>query len=171
MGIVRFIEPADIRSPGIHRLFYYWQGRCGGRRLPAKSDIDPAEIKALLPYITMTEIHREPLRVRFRLVGTEVARVTASDFTNSWVPNAGWDSEIEAATLSVYQRVVDRGTPVFGVSNLVRSDGRQLRFEWAKFPLTSDGQSITHAIGLEDHRYPGWESADPIEAQSLATQA
>jgi hypothetical protein len=154
LGIVRLVSPTDINSPGIHELFRYWERKRGARCLPAKAEIDPAEIKSLLPNITVTEIHRAPLRVHFRLVGTEVARATALDFTDTWLPNAGWGDEIETATLSIYQRVIEAAAPVFGVDDFVWRDGRRQHFEWGKFPLTSDGETITHTIGFEDHRYP-----------------
>lgn len=158
LSIVRLVEPEDLRSPGIRQLHAYWESkRGGGRDLPAKAAMDPSEIKPLLPYVTIVEIHQAPLRLHFRLVGTEVARNATVDFTDRWVPDGTWGDEVETALLSVYQALVERAAPLFGIDDLVWLDGRRHRYEWARFPLSSDGRTVTHAIGFIDHRHVTWD--------------
>lgn len=42
--------PVDrIEDPGLVRLLAYWDSKRQGRCCPARADIDPVEIKELLP--------------------------------------------------------------------------------------------------------------------------
>lgn len=157
LGIVTFVEPENIRSPAIRQLHGYWDSKRVGGGLPAKADIDPSEIKPLLPYVSIVEIHQAPLRLHFRLVGTEIVRSSTFDFTDAWVPNGSWGEEIEAAMLSVYGQLADRRVPLFGIDDLVWVNGRRQRYEWGQFPLSRDGATVTHAIGLEDPRFLTWD--------------
>ena len=49
-------------------LYRYWDGRRNGRRMPARRDIDPADIPGLLPHVSL--IHKPDGQFRFRLVGS-----------------------------------------------------------------------------------------------------
>lgn len=72
--------------------FSYWQGLRRGRLMPARRDIDPLDIGALLPNVVLLDVIHRPatervegasagLDLRFRLVGTEVAARSARDYT------------------------------------------------------------------------------------------
>ena len=67
--IVGDIDRAELRA--LHR---YWLGKCDGRNHPARVDIDPTEIPALLPHVMLVEVLDRGRKFRFRLVGTAVAR-------------------------------------------------------------------------------------------------
>jgi hypothetical protein len=157
LSIVTFVAPEDIRSPSIRQLHSYWERKRVSGALPAKTDIDPSEIKPLLPYVSIVEIHHAPLRVHFRLVGTEIVQASTFDFTDAWVPNGNWGEQIESAILSVYRELVERRAPLFGIDDLIWVNGRRQRYEWGQFPLSSDGATVTHAIGLEDQRSITWD--------------
>ena len=46
-------EFCALTSSLVHQLRDYWTARRGDRRMPRKSDIDPSELKPLLPYILL----------------------------------------------------------------------------------------------------------------------
>jgi hypothetical protein len=65
----------ESATPRLRQAFEYWTAKCGGRPMPARADIDPAEIKPLLPYVILMEVLRDakpgwPLDFRYRLIGT-----------------------------------------------------------------------------------------------------
>src|SRR5215468_7759400 len=69
----RSIPAKDILgSRRVAQLYEYWCGKRGARLMPARSDIDPGEIKPLLPYLLISELSDEPVRVRYRLAGARV---------------------------------------------------------------------------------------------------
>jgi hypothetical protein len=43
MTLVRLDDPTTIRDSRLLGLFHYWHGKCQGRVMPARRDIDPIE--------------------------------------------------------------------------------------------------------------------------------
>lgn len=148
----RYIETDDVASSAIVALQDYWQRLHRDRRLPAKRDIDPAEIKPLLPYLVIAEIHWEPLRVRYRLVGTEAARFAGADYTGQWLHETGWGEAI-AEIETNFRRVAESGRPLFGADRILWVDDKWKHYEWAMLPLSDDGTRVTHCLIIEDFRH------------------
>jgi len=61
---------AQVTSSAIRGFDTYWRDKAGGKRLPARADIDPVEIKPLLPDIVLLNVEWEPFRCSVRLRGT-----------------------------------------------------------------------------------------------------
>ena len=80
-----FVEAGRITSLRVRALYRYWQSKCHEGLLPSRAAIDPTEIPQLLPYLVIAEIEASPLRVRYRLVGTQVVEDHGSDFTNRYL--------------------------------------------------------------------------------------
>src|SRR5262249_24729486 len=67
--------PADAQ-PKLRRLLDYWAAaHPPGGGLPGRQHIEPADIPDLLPWLWILAVEREPLRFKYRLLGTE--QVTA----------------------------------------------------------------------------------------------
>lgn len=141
---------ADLTSPLVLKVHEYWDHLRGERRLPAKTDFDPAPLRAVLPYLTVEEIHREPLRVRFRLVGTEQARFAAMDYTGRWLHDLPWHPDVIVDLLGQYRRLLAGSEPIFGASRYAWNDGFEKAFEWALFPLSGTQGGVDYVIGIED---------------------
>jgi len=70
------------RVAAIHR---YWRSiRPADGALPGRQHFDPAAIPQLLPCIRLYDVHRDPCRFRYRLVGTELVRAVGRDLTGQW---------------------------------------------------------------------------------------
>ncbi len=154
------LPPSDIRSARIKSLDAYWHSLRGDRNFPAKRDIDPAEIKTSLPYINIAEIHGQPLRVRYRLVGTELCRVYNEDYTGKWLHETDWGPLVDQYE-QIYRTILARRTPMFGVGR-IEWEGRIITSEWGKWPLSADGITITHCLGMADYAHV--PSSDPVMA-------
>lgn len=144
------LDLTDLTSPLVLGLHEYWRTLRGAAGMPAKASFDPIQVKRLLPYLTVEEIHREPLRVRFRLVGTEQARFAAMDYTGRWLHELPWHPNVIVDLLLHYRRLIATRAPIFGASRYAWSDGFEKAFEWALFPLSLDGAEVDHVIGIED---------------------
>lgn len=140
----------SVTSARINRILAYWQEQCRARLMPAKRDIDPAALKPLLPYLMIAEIHREPVRVRYRLVGTEAARFARGDYTGHWLHDSGWAGDEIASYVQQYSILIETRLPLLGTGHLIWDDGKEAVFEWGKFPLSEDGDTVTHCLGIED---------------------
>ncbi len=145
----------------------YWLSKCRDGVLPPRRAIDPAEIRALLPHIILAEIDAAPSDIRYRLVGTAVAKVHKNDFTGrshqTVTSLAG--SGIEHS----YRRAMERGAAVFGRSGLDAGDGTWIGFEYAILPLSEDGRTVDKCLAMEipdEPEQPAAEGDPAVEAHS-----
>lgn len=150
MGQFRTFD--QVESETIRMVHDYWDRLRGERRFPAKREIDPGALKPVLPYLMISEVYRDPLRVRYRLVGTEAVHFAGEDFTGKWLHETEWGEYAESIE-EKYRRLFDTGAPVFGVDYFVqRSDGKRKPYEWAIFPLASDAGWIDFCLLVEDYQ-------------------
>ena len=77
-------------DPDLSALRAYWTGKCFGRAMPRRTDINPREIPSLLPHMMILEIH-EPLRFCFRLVGTKICERWGDNHTGKWLDELDYD--------------------------------------------------------------------------------
>jgi len=96
------------------------------------------------------EVHHQPFRVRYRVVGTEVARIIGEDFSNRWLDETGWGESSIALNRLLYERVVETRAPAYGLSVVNWQGKPDHAFEWAILPLSSGGDPVTHCISLDD---------------------
>lgn len=64
-------------TPLLRQAHDYWDGKRRGRIMPARVEIDPLEMIALLPHLILMDVLRDtkpgwPLDFRYRLLGTHV---------------------------------------------------------------------------------------------------
>lgn len=137
------IEP---RHDQLKALFAYWRQNKGDRRAPARADIDPAEIKALLPYVGLVDVTREPLRFRYRLVGSSITMGYGAELTGRFLDEADINGH-EHDIVAEYARVAETGEPVCATWEYTRNDGRHMRYERLALPLMSDGKSVDMLFG------------------------
>ena len=145
------LSRGECTSEKVLRICDYWEALRGARSMPARRDIDPVDVFPLLPYIHLSEWHRNPDRVRYRVAGTEIVASIGREFSGRWLTDFHTDPDDLAETLALYRKVAERRAPVLG-----RTEGNLLRlginsFEWILCPLSDDDGSVTHFLGLEDY--------------------
>ena len=150
-----------IRSARVRELYDYWAGKRRGRPMPSRDDIDPAEIKTLLPYLMITEVHYNPLRVRYRLLGTRIVEAAKTDLTGQWLHEADLSGN-NSIWIEVYRRVTETMAPVFGRTRATVGPGDIQMFDWVVLPLSDDGATVNHTLKLED-----WEMLRPLSREDV----
>lgn len=138
MGSVSLSERSNIQ---LRELFEYWSERRGQRRMPARADIDPADIPKLLPHLLLADVDEQPADVRFRLVGTELVERFGGEFTGRRLSDLDYGSEADAVAES-YAQVIRTGEPQFKISHFWTRDYRYLRIQHLLLPLSEDGKSV-----------------------------
>jgi hypothetical protein len=141
---------ARLSSPRLRDLFDYWRGLAHAG-VPYRAQLDPADIKLLLPHIMMVDLSPEPLQVRYRLAGTEVVRFTGFDFTGRHLDEMGIDAHSEAVILDIYRKQRDDLWPVVGVAEYALMGQRLLRTEYIACPLLDESGMPSKSIVLEDY--------------------
>ena len=136
-------EPAPI---SFHLALYrYWSEKRGKRVMAARGDIDPAEIPALLPYISL--VHKVEGKFRFRLVGSEFARQFGRDLTGNVVgSNVSNTRESIAALEAIGERVFANACPVFATGQHETKLGAFHHVSTLLLPLSDDGRCVNMII-------------------------
>ncbi|TDQ83414.1 PAS domain-containing protein [Dongia mobilis] len=146
--MIRVASIAELGSEPLSRLESYWLEKRGSRPLPARADLDPADIKDLLPQIILTRIEHDPLRVKYTVVGTASAKAAGFDYTGRYLDELAFDSEVDTDWPAIYRELVREKKPIAGVCQFkLRAVARPYRV--AVFPLSSDGVLVDHAISYE----------------------
>ncbi|MFC3229734.1 PAS domain-containing protein [Marinibaculum pumilum] len=124
----------------------YWRAKSGPRTMPARGDIRPADLPGLLPYMFLIDIETEPLRLRYRLLGTALTEAVGRDSTGRYCdeicpPPAM--ARIEAG----YRWMMAARAPV-------RTHGRAIHhvvgfydYEMLHLPLSPDNDRVTMVVG------------------------
>ncbi|MCR9220107.1 MAG: PAS domain-containing protein [Alphaproteobacteria bacterium] len=139
----------DIVAEPVREGHRYWRSLCDGERLPARANIDPADIPALLPYVVLSEVRRDPLTIAYRLVGTAVAELNGLDFTGYELNQGVEDPRWRSYWWRAYERAIGEGVPVFGADSYAYRDRSFVDFEWCLLPLASDGRRVDRLFEIE----------------------
>jgi hypothetical protein len=118
--------------------------------LPARSDIDPAEIKSLLPDIVLLNVEWNPFRCSVRLRGTRAEQFRPKgtskylDEGTTFAPGRKEDYIAEMKFVATEQR------PAFARDWMIGKNGA-LRDIWAGiWPLSEDGVRTNMLVVIED---------------------
>jgi hypothetical protein len=128
-------------NPILKQAFAYWDGRRNRTPMPARRDLDPLDIPHLLPWLMLTDVLRNPLDFRYRLIGTGIVARSRRDFTGarlSELPHTG-----PGSTVWRHRReVVETGRPVFAIPPYTGADETVLRVMGIHMPLSEDGETV-----------------------------
>ena len=138
---------SGVSDPRLIRAFDYLDRIRGDRRMPSRRDIQPKDIKALLPHVFLVDVLRHPPRFRIRLAGTEVNNRFDTDLTGRFLDELDLGSR-QQDILAAYAATVDAGEPSLDSEEFLRGDGRPLRYRRLLCPLSSDGQTVDMLFGV-----------------------
>lgn len=153
----------------------YWCAKRKGRRMPARYDIDPLELRRLLPSIYLIDVV-EPSRYRYRLVGTMLVERLRSDATGRFADKSLF-GEKTGLVVEMYDHVVSNGTPVINRGRSFWTEVDWLSYTSAVLPLSTDSETVTMMLGVMDfwltpRQLRGSRMADPpVDWEPLAVPA
>lgn len=139
-----------VVSSCIPRFDAYWRSKLRDGRLPGRNDIDPADLKSILPNIILLNVTYDPFRISVRLRGTRI---------DEFRPKGTWKYLHEADTfdrgrkedyLREMEFVVDNRRPVYSHDWMTSRFGALCDLFAGIWPLSSDGQRIDMLVVIED---------------------
>jgi len=149
-------------------LFNYWTRKRGRRRAPVRSDIDPADIRRILPdtFILTADFVNE---IRVRLAGTRVCALFAREIKGETFDDLWSEACHEQAHDLVAAVVNENAGVVAGVLGRTEQ-GAEIELELLLLPLAFDGRTRVRAIGaLAPAATPVWLGIRPVTALDLGT--
>ena len=131
---------AAIRSDVLRRLVAHWLRIRGRRQMPARADFDPLEARYALGYLSLIEVHRDPLRFYFRLDGTKQVELFGVDCTGRYLHDAMPRDHVALATAS-FSNVVERREPSY-LRRQIAFHERLMEYEAVILPFSNDGEQV-----------------------------
>jgi hypothetical protein len=127
----------------------YWQSKLRNRAMPSRADIDPGELKPLLPQILLVDVLWGGADFRYRLLGTRLTRYFPERATGKTFREAlaSFGEETVAGTLNVYRQIVEHRLPalVSGPGEYYHQEAK--RFHAILTPLSDDGENVSMIFG------------------------
>ncbi|HWA50837.1 MAG TPA: PAS domain-containing protein [Dongiaceae bacterium] len=122
----------------LQRLYEYWDMKRGTRAMPARSDLDPVDMKALLPHLILIDVVPDERRYVYRLVGTREVEMRGSDPTGKAVKDAYY-AESAGETMAYLDRVVKTQQPVLYRGTYQPTSTRTQEEDVLFLPLSKSG--------------------------------
>lgn len=129
-----------IHDRRLRRLYEYWLDRCGGRAMPARTDIDPIEMRFILGHVMLLDVLPPVPRFRVRLQGSELTWWIGRELTGRTI-EPGPGRELETLAQERLAGVVSSRAP-FGWIGDHAIDDIPRRYEALILPLSANGSSV-----------------------------
>ena len=141
--------------PSTADFYRYWDTKRRGRRMPARSDIDPLEMKPWLTGTALIDVKRSPpgslvpYELRYRLVGMRPTLLRGRDVIGMRVETGYFGADL-AAALENYRLVIEQKTLVYDWDRTPSSDGFARESETLLLPLSSDGETVDMVLVYQE---------------------
>lgn len=126
--------------PEQRELFDYWRAKAAGGAYPTRADIQPAELRSILPSLSLLDIDGEAgaQRLRVRLAGTRLRDYYGIEITGRYLDEFDLGDQVDYWS-AAYREVIHAGRPAQGVIALVPWNQPNIFQFWLRLPL-ADGQ-------------------------------
>src|SRR3546814_17287670 len=124
---MKFVPVEAMRSE-VGRALWQWYGAQGDDGAwPPKQSFRPEELPArILPSLGLVDVEREPFRIYYRLVGSDIAASFGRRHIQGYLDTLGLGQEADLVAL--YRHTFSVNRPLF-LSGVQRFDGQELRYE------------------------------------------
>ena len=149
MGSVNLAFRAQLVVPEQRQLYDYWIA-CGGTKdMPVRSDINPADIPRLLPYLSLIDVDDELDRSKVRLAGTRLRDVYDREVTGLSLGDIDFGQKRDY-WMAAYRRAAIDGKPSQGIVRGPRVNKEHLVQYWIRLPLAdASGKRVSMVLCLD----------------------
>jgi hypothetical protein len=131
-----------IRNARLQRLLTDWEVRRHDREFPSRADFTPHDFQYLIGNLSLLDVRYDPLRFRYRVHASNLARRIGMELTGKWVDEIPNPVHADGARTH-FTEVIERRTPIvyrrdheFVIDNLPHD------CEILALPLAADGRTI-----------------------------
>jgi hypothetical protein len=145
-GVAMTLRPGDMLppcDPRIAELHRHWLSlHPAPNVLPGRQHFDPARVRDLLPWLLLLDVQREPLRLKYRLLGTEHVRMLGCDPTGKWLDEVH-PVDMDSPFFSLLAAAVSTGAVGYYKSPADVFAGKlHVLIEWLVVPLARNGRDV-----------------------------
>ena len=142
--------PFETCDRRLRRVYDYWQGKRGARAMPGRADVDPGELRSVLPYLMLTDVLDGGHRFRYRLFGTAVAEAFGMDPTGRFVDEVMSDPKYRAFIVGLYRDIVTMKRPIYSTTRYGGHRDVEMWTQRLMMPLSSDGEGCSRPAAVAD---------------------
>ncbi len=135
--------------PLVRQFHDYWTAAAPPGRLPGRQHILPEEMVAMLSRLWLLDVHRDPLRYRYRLCGTEMVRSLRREVTGCWLDEVHPELIANPHSRDRFRFSVETGMSTWrsGPPLWVR-DPEHRTIETCIAPLATDGHAVDKLLAI-----------------------
>jgi hypothetical protein len=147
-GVFSEVNPLRLSNPVLSSLQDYWQRKRGQRAMPARADINPAELKAHVGWVVLVDALPALSDFRFRIIGTRVSDYFPPNSTGKLVSEAFAPyGEAIVRVMQASYRKVTRERIVLHAWGAADWVGKEfLDFDALYLPLSDDGATVNMVL-------------------------
>src|SRR4051794_22256526 len=139
-------------DPMLSTFYRYWEACCGSRAVPRRSDIDPSDIRALLPNLQLVDVVDRGQRFRFRLVGTAIVTAYGDEMTGRFFDEIMPPDRL-ARALGYHRLVCETKRPVYVRAAYATFENGEIVARRIIAPLSNDSISVNMTIAVQSFDY------------------
>src|SRR5713226_4402781 len=122
--------------PLVRQFYEHWLSIAPPGQLPGRQHIAPEQMVPMLSRMWMLDVHRDPLRFRFRLYGTALVSSLGGEVTGRWLDEAQPQTVSNPMVRDRYRCIVETGRPSWRRGQTLRDrDARHRIIENCIAPL------------------------------------
>ena len=153
-AIVPRINEAGVRldatlafdRPELKTLLEIWDALRKDRRMPSRADLNLFHLKAHMGHLFLVDVQRDPLRFRYRLVGTKITDIVHRDVTGRYFEDI-YTGRLLQSMIEVQSWVVNERAPLRIYSRTGHPDNKLYVYDGLLLPLSADGETVNMVLG------------------------
>jgi hypothetical protein len=142
---------AFLTDARFERFYDHWQALRGDRPMPVRRELDPADIKDLLPHIVIVAV--DGPRFLFRLVGTEVVNRIGVDNTGRHLDELEPSRGFRDFAARVFETVRNRRAAVLAETDF-EAGAANKGVRRLSLPFSDNGTDVSHIVSLMLFSWP-----------------
>lgn len=123
-------------------LWRLWNAVRGVRQMPTRRDFSPELLRPWLGNLALLDVHAEPPRFHYRLVGTHIVANLKFDPTGKAFDDIVANPAADPQTRGAYA-CLKTASPVFETVRPRRTIGFSFDYHRLSLPLSADGRAVT----------------------------
>jgi hypothetical protein len=139
-----------IEQKPLAHLYQYWLHKRGTRFAPARADIDPLELKFILPQILVFDVLEGGLDFRARIAGTGTYALHNADITGDLLSTLQ-PKGFSDAIMDHYRAIIAHREPTYSRTGYWEGDYEAEAYHALRLPLSANGRDIDMILVGEDY--------------------
>lgn len=134
------------KDPTLLAIHRYWLDKRGDRLFPSRADIDPVDLAPHLGNLVLIDVEQEPLRLRYRLIGTSITRAMDRDSTGKYYDEI-YAEPLLGQIYASFRWMIEHRRPLRTFGEAFYPDRNFYEYETLNLPLAADGRRIDMVLG------------------------